>query len=74
MSNLNFGKNSQFTSDWIALSLDISSTLKDPKKIDIQELKKNIAEIMSKASEPEYKFSVPLTVDVQEGINWTAAH
>ena len=46
----------------------------ESSKENIQELKKNIAEIMSKASEPEYKFSVPLTVDVQEGINWTAAH
>jgi DNA polymerase I-like protein with 3'-5' exonuclease and polymerase domains len=41
---------------------------------NIKKLKNDIVEIMSKASEPDYKFSIPLSVDIKEGLNWTSAH
>ncbi len=47
--------------------------LEAPSK-NLEQLKKDIVEIMSKASEPDYKFSVPLSVDIKEGLNWSTAH
>ncbi|MBM5787484.1 MAG: DNA polymerase I [Pelagibacterales bacterium] len=41
---------------------------------NIKKSKIDIVEIMSKASEPNYKFSIPLSVDIKEGLNWTTAH
>ena len=41
---------------------------------NIKKSKTDIVEIMSKASEPDYKFSIPLSVDIKEGLNWTTAH
>jgi len=41
---------------------------------NIKKSKADIVEIMSKASEPDYKFSIPLSVDIKEGLNWTTAH
>jgi DNA polymerase-1 len=41
---------------------------------DTKNLKTDIVEIMSKAAEPDHKFSIPLSVDIKEGLNWNTAH
>ena len=44
------------------------------KEKDESNVKKQISFEMESASEPLLKFSIPLTVDIKSGKNWTEAH
>ena len=44
------------------------------KEKDVSSVQQKIAHEMENASEPLVKFSIPLTVDVKSGKNWSEAH
>jgi DNA polymerase-1 len=44
------------------------------KEKDESNVKKQISFEMESASEPLLQFSIPLTVDIKSGKNWTEAH
>jgi len=44
------------------------------EKSEVKKEKKMISEIMSTASTPYHKFSIPLIVGINEGINWSDIH
>jgi DNA polymerase I - 3''-5'' exonuclease and polymerase domains len=41
---------------------------------DVVNVKKQVSYEMENASEPFLKFSIPLTVDIKSGKNWSEAH